>query len=186
MALVRTLGIFIRTFRDSALLQCCLLKTRARKVRHLFVAPRPSIRKSITRLDLQPNAYFHVYWKRTDSIGEGPCVSFYVFENEVLRFDCFGKGKGHFHVNLGESLNVTTAPQHRLFFFEESVDDQIDRVGFELRVNCRYYLQRNEDTRTARFNVDPNRMLKITKEIDRHLRLLQRCRLNGKIEADAA
>ena len=75
-----------------------------------------SIRKDVVKLPLQENAYFLVYHKHLD-IGFGPTVLLCVFGKEILKFDCFGKDKGHYHNLNGD----------RIFFEESTVEEQITK-----------------------------------------------------------
>ena len=63
---------------------------------------------------IQEDVLFQVYWKSLP-IGTGPAVILKAFGQEILKFDCFGKEKGHFHV----------APNYefRIYFGEETVPE---------------------------------------------------------------
>src|SRR5262245_14455686 len=57
-------------------------------------------RSDVEWIQVQPDVTLKVYWKILP-IGKGPAVSLYVFEFQILRFDCFGARDGHFHLLLG-------------------------------------------------------------------------------------
>ncbi len=70
----------------------------------------------------------------------------------MLKFDCFGRGDGHFHVrpNYGE----------RIFFDETTAKDQIERTARELRENAQFYLNKQGEERIKNIEIDPEKMAK--------------------------
>src|SRR6266852_5590791 len=66
---------------------------------HLDSAPG-EIRRDVEWIRVQPDVSLKVYWKVLP-IGKGPAISLYIFEFQILRFDCFGATDGHFHLFLG-------------------------------------------------------------------------------------
>jgi hypothetical protein len=121
-----------------------------RPSKHLFNAllPRSARRRIAKGLDLdtgplnrpiddvelipvQPDSYLAVYFKRYGT-DVGPGVSLYVLENEILRFDCFGAGRGHYH-----SLPCL-APfpgTERIEFGADTVETQVSRCVEEISMN---------------------------------------------------
>ena len=41
---------------------------------------------------IQDNVVLQAYW-RDDAGGRGPAASLYVYDDEIMRFDCFGGGQ---------------------------------------------------------------------------------------------
>ena len=113
-------------------------------------------RKNVVRYEIQDGVWLEVYWKVLE-IGRGPGVSFYAFGEEVLRFDCFGENRGHFHVNLKQPSKIDGA-QNRLYFYEKSVENQINRTAFELAQNLLYYLQRNRHSKIRNLRLDTEKL----------------------------
>ena len=107
-------------------------------------------RKDVSRYKVQQGVYFDVFWKVL-SIGKGPAVSLFVYGDEVLKFDCFGRDKGHCHIAFYTPGRTT---ESRLYFSEKTVDEQIERTIFELRTNLCYYLQRHRKGRTRSLKID--------------------------------
>jgi len=142
-----------------------LLKKVARKLLPRWLRPArkssvaasvPNFRQDLVHFPVEENVSLAVFWKVMD-IGRGPALSVYVFDCEVLKFDCYGVGQGHYHVSLqGEN----EAREHRLLLPEKTAEEQIERTLFELTHNLSYYLQRNADprirqTRVASANLEP-------------------------------
>jgi len=111
-------------------------------------------RNDLVTYDIQDHVKLNVYWK-TPVNGNGPALTLSVYDLEVLRFDCFGKGDGHFHIHFGRDFG---AQQNRIFLPETTHEAQIDRSFFELRKNLYYYLQRNRDRRIRNVKIDTDNM----------------------------
>jgi len=116
----------------------------------------PELRKDVTNLKIQDDVYFQVYWKEL-AIGKGPAVILYIYNKEILKFDCFGKEKGHYHVDFYK-LNGTK--KNRIFFTENRASEQIEKTVFELNTNLNYYLQRNKDHRIRDVHIEQNNLEK--------------------------
>lgn len=87
-------------------------------------------------IPIQPDSYLAIYYKRYDT-GVGPGVSLYVHENEILRFDCFGKGHGHYH-----SLPCLSAlpSKERIGFTAETIKSQVNETVEEITGNYAAHL----------------------------------------------
>ena len=109
----------------------------------------PKVRKNVTNISIQKDVYFQVYWKEL-KVGKGPAVILYIYDKEILKFDCFGKGKGHYHVNF---CTQNGAKVNRLYFIENNAKEQIERTAFELEKNLNYYLERNIDPRIRQIHL---------------------------------
>lgn len=92
---------------------------------------RQNHRRDIKRFSLGHSAFFETYWK-IYGIGRGPALALYVNEEEVLKFDFYGYGKGHYHVQVSQPLNCR---QHAIFMPETSIPEQIERAIFEIENN---------------------------------------------------
>lgn len=113
-------------------------KVRRRKDGQVDSAPAP-VRKDVVDIDVQPNVRLVVFWKDL-TIGKGPAVSLVIHEQEVMKFDCFGPEKGHFHV---EFHCPSTTRENRIYFFENTTNRQIERSIFEIKKYSQYYIQRH-------------------------------------------
>ena len=78
-----------------------------------------------------------------------------MYGEEIIKFDCFGKDRGHFHIALytpGAS-NIS-----RIFLPEPSIEEQIERAIFEIQRNIEYYMQRNTRRKIRKLRIDRNRI----------------------------
>jgi len=120
--------------------------------------PSPYERKlnDVVIYPIQDHAYLAVYRKDLP-IGKGPGVSLYVHDKEILKFDCFGEGRGHYHTHMNQPSLVPEG-EERLYFSERTVEDQAERSIFEIQRNATYHLQRNHDPRITFFKLDQPRL----------------------------
>lgn len=128
-----------RNFVQGVLPEVVYDKLLSTMVKETEIRSEPSIREKQETIDVQPGVKFVVFWKSLN-IGTGYALSVFVHGHEVARFDCFGAGKGHYHLALAAN---TKAELDRLFFDVQTVPEQVDRTLFELKKNLQYYLQRN-------------------------------------------
>lgn len=124
-------------------------------------------RKSLERRDackipIQKKAFFEVYWKVLP-LGRGPAVILNMYNLEVLKFDCFGYGKGHFHVYTKRSN------ERRILFSEKSAQEQIERVGFELRNNVKAYLLLHSFSIIRNFPFDQSAILRASYDVQKKM-----------------
>lgn len=119
-----------------------LKKTGLRKSRN---GQKKSIREDVEIISIQPGLELEVYWKVL-KIGKGPAVILKAFDKEVVKFDAFGKDKGHYHI----------APHYhfRIFFPEEKATDQIKRTSLELRINAQKYLKQQPEKKIKKLKID--------------------------------
>jgi len=121
---------------------------------HLDLAPG-EIRRDVEWIRVQPDVNLKVYWHMVPigkGIGKGPAISLYVFEFQILRFDCFGARDGHFHLLLGWPSPTS---EDRIWLPEPNATAQVERTVFELTKNVTYYLQRHNDERVRRLHLEP-------------------------------
>lgn len=89
---------------------------------------------------IQDDVRLEVYW-RDDVGGRGPAASLYVYDDEIMRFDCFGGDNGHCHYNLRQTRG------RRWMYPEGSFQDHIKQSLFDLRTNLPFCLQTHQDQR---------------------------------------
>jgi len=123
--------------------------------------PDFSGRKDLEIYDVQENLKVDVYWQAT-VFGSGPAFALSVFDQEVLKFDCFGEDDGHYHISFGDRVNVE---ENRLYFKEKTREQQIERSFFELKKNMGYYFQRHCDRRIRTIQIDSIRLEDVLKPI---------------------
>jgi hypothetical protein len=107
-------------------------------------------RSDVEWIPVQPDVDLKVFWKILP-IGKGPAVSLYAFQFQILRFDCFGAGDGHFHLLLGWPSPTS---EERIWLPEPNATAQVERTMFELTKNITYYLQRHNDERVRRLQLE--------------------------------
>lgn len=61
------------------------------------------IRIDPSRIDVQPDMYFLVYYKSLTT-GEGVSISVYIRGREYLKYDCHGVAVGHYHTYDGKRV----------------------------------------------------------------------------------
>ena len=95
------------------------------------------VRKDLYRIDIQDGLHLLVFHKMYNQ-GFGSAISFYINNFEYLKFDCFGEGKGHFHIYNGENSKL-------IYFVEQTALQQINKTIDELNKNLDYYLQQSNN-----------------------------------------
>ena len=112
--------------------------------------------QDLVRYDLGDGVFLAAYWKVT-SEGRGPCSSLYVGENEVLRFDCFGERKGHYHTHLYE-WDVQESPKWRIYFLKKLIEEQVEGAAREIKTNSVRYLTESRHKKIRLVHIDPKRL----------------------------
>lgn len=105
---------------------------------------------------------FQVYWKCLP-IGRGPAVILNALNQEILKFDCFGEGMGHYHVAPYFNL--------RIFFAENSVDRQITQTIEILRSNGLKYLSLQNDPKIKNLKPDIEAYKEVLEKVEFTLRI---------------
>ncbi|WP_075351824.1 hypothetical protein [Algoriphagus marinus] len=130
-------------------------------LRFIGFIPQPK-KTTVTHEDevifkIQDDVFFQVYWKSLP-IGKGPAVILKAFGQEILKFDCFGKEKGHYHI----------APNYdfRIYFVEETIEEQIQRTILELKINGLRYLKIQKDPKIKAINPNLNDFNAILKQVE--------------------
>jgi hypothetical protein len=100
----------------------------------------------------------------------GPACSLFHRQDEVLRIDLLQRAP-HAHYNLAESRYLE-AVEHRVYLPPAPIEDQVDRVVFELAHNVPHCmgLHRRRSVRTT--PVDQEAFATAAVELGRHLREL--------------
>ncbi|MCG2590043.1 hypothetical protein [Rhodohalobacter sulfatireducens] len=111
----------------------------------LLDQPKGQIRKDVEIIPIQPNLELVVYWKVL-RIGKGPTAILQAFGNEIIKFDCFGKNDGHYHL----APNIV----ERIFFEEETAFGQINKTAKELVNNSQTYLERQQEDHIRNIKID--------------------------------
>ena len=99
---------------------------------------------------VQPDVSLKVSWKILPMEKARP-FRFMFFEFQILRFDCFGAADGHCHLLLGWP---SPASEDRIWLPEPNATAQVERTMFELTKNVTYYLQRHNDDRVRRLQLE--------------------------------
>lgn len=115
-----------------------LLRRAIKKFQRPSLSVSHQVRRDLKEIPICEDLSFLVYWKVL-KIGKGPAVVLKAFDDEILKFDCFGQHDGHYHI----------APNYnfRIYFFEKTVSEQIQRTLDELSANGLRYLGLQKDTR---------------------------------------
>jgi hypothetical protein len=114
--------------------------------------------EELRAIPVQPDVRLEVYWN-TNPLGPGPAASLYVLDEEVMRIDCFGGQTGHLHLNpVQANLALPWAKTPRFFFPPASMEDQVERGAFELRMNTSAALQTNQLARIRNFAIEKNHL----------------------------
>lgn len=99
--------------------------------------------------------------------GRGAVVSLIVRGFEVIRFDCLGEA-GHYHiVFVRPDDGAAAGTPKRLWFYDRSVEAQINRAVFEIRTNIGYYLQRNPKKQVREVQFKPEALDVMCREAHR-------------------
>lgn len=152
MSLLNKQALTIESLGDFLARPFYSLRWRMRSGKKIIGTRYPS-RRDIVRFELESDVGFEVFWKVLP-IGKGPAVSLFVFGEEILKFDCFGMGDGHYHIEPEHERGRTI----RFYFAERAVEAQIERTVFELKnnLNCNLSLARNPLVR--RLHVDQEKL----------------------------
>lgn len=89
---------------------------------------------------IQDSVKLQVYW-RDDAGGRGPAASLYIYDDEIMRFDCFGEDNGHCHFNLRQTR------ARRWMYPIGSYQDHIQQSLFDLKKNLTFCIQTHQDER---------------------------------------
>jgi len=111
---------------------------------------RSTVRQGVVTVPVRHALDVDVYWKELP-IGRGPAAAVYAYGQEVARFDCFGAGRGHYHVFRGDFGNPDTG---RVYFDQQQIESQIEST---LDLICRQVpgiLHKHVDPKIRSITVD--------------------------------
>ena len=123
---------------------------------------------------IQDNVRLESYW-RDDAGGRGPAASLYVYDDEIMRFDCFGGDNGHCHFNLRQTRG------RRWMYPDGSFQDHIRQSLFDLSANLNFCLQTHQDERVQEVQIDQESLKQAAHQMEAHLLVLA-----DKLQGDAA
>jgi hypothetical protein len=109
-------------------------------------------RQEIVCYRIQPGLYLDIFWKILP-IGKEPALSIFLHEQELLRFDCFGGGKGHYHLLFCDS---GFSYRHRLS--GETVSAQIDAIFLNLNDYLSLHIHHHTNPKLRDFSINTERL----------------------------
>ncbi len=140
---------------------------------HLYVrrTPRPTLDTARDDRIVVPQAglELHVYWSDVPGVGAGPSASLFVAREEVIRFDCFGGGDGHMHLNPQQAMLASGPPAPRLYFPRGSREDHVARAVFEIVANASAAMKTNRLRRVREFPLDDRCLEVAAREMATHM-----------------
>jgi hypothetical protein len=103
---------------------------------------RRKARQDWTIHPVAPDVDLVTFWldQRIGGGGTGVCMSLFCHGYEVLRFDCFGRELGHYHLS---PLTLWTVRRRVLGFYEDTIEGQVEEALFQIDQNLDFYLQLN-------------------------------------------
>jgi hypothetical protein len=154
MKIKRTLNILMSLTLDVLSLPFFYLRSLLRKLGITKPVYNLKSRNDTECFKVDDKVKFKVFWKNI-AIGVGPAVCLFIYNKEVLKFDCFGPNKGHFHITTVHPWKLNNKRREtRIFMMEQDIAAQIERSIFELDKNLHYYLQRHPDPRIRYHNIN--------------------------------
>jgi hypothetical protein len=134
----------------------CLFEFLQRARYTISQLPRRSSKSYITNVkafEVQKNVVVETY-RLGPPFGPCPAASVYIYDDEVMRFDCIGGSEGHFHVNLTQARFCPGGERSRFYFPEGSVARHIENAEFQLRRNFDYARRQNYRRRVRATQID--------------------------------
>jgi hypothetical protein len=154
MRIKRTLNILMSLALDLLSLPFFYARSLLRKLGITKPVYNLEARNDTECFKVSDKVKFKVFWKNI-SIGGGPAVCLFIYNKEVLKFDCFGPNKGHFHITTVHPWKFNNKRREtRIYMMEQNIAAQIERSIFELNKNLHYYLQRHPDPRIRYHNIN--------------------------------
>lgn len=111
---------------------------------------------------IQEDVLLQVYW-RDDAGGRGPAASLYVYDDEIMRFDCFGGDNGHCHFNLRQTRG------RRWMYPEGSFQDHIQQSIFDLETNLTFCLRTHQDERIQEMQISQESIKQVALKMESYL-----------------
>lgn len=150
MSSIRTLAKGMRRFIATRLpdpLYFAIQRLRGRTV--MRSAERDCVH-DLETIQIQDHMTLDVYWFESE-VGVGPAASLYVYDDEVMRLDCFGGDAGHLHFNMRQSSRNGGG---RFYFLPGTIEEHIDRATFDLTRNFDFCQRRNRIHKIRHLDVD--------------------------------
>jgi hypothetical protein len=119
---------------------------------------RRKARQDWQRNPMAPGVDLMTYWldEQLGGGGTGPCIAVFCHGFEVLRFDCFGGRRGHFHITPFTPWTIFNSKfERRLQFREQTPQEQVEHALFEITENLDFYLQLNPRRSVRKVRIDP-------------------------------
>ena len=110
--------------------------------------------EDVELIPIQPDSYLAVYFKRYGA-NVGPGVSLYVLENEILRFDCFDKGYGHYH---SMPCLAAVPGSEQIDFAADDTEAMVNQTVDEITRNYAAHLAKHFRRRIREFRFDQTRL----------------------------
>ena len=129
-------------------------------------------------MPIQDGVRLEVYWAadQSDGLGGGPAASLCVFDDEILRLDCFGGNNGHYHFNPQQTWLVRPGPL-RLYVPDGTHEDHIEQATFVLARYVPAVQGMNRDPRIRCVRIDTARLAEVSTEMRETMyKLLGVCR----------
>jgi hypothetical protein len=95
-------------------------------------------------------------------VGRGSALDLYIEDEEILKFDFYGKGRGHYHVQM---FSPAPCKHNFLLFPEQDAVDQVERATSELRENLYWYLERHPLKTVRNFRIEKAHLNQLLAEI---------------------
>jgi alpha-ketoglutarate-dependent taurine dioxygenase len=110
--------------------------------------------KETVRIEVQDGVCIKISRKDRHN-GKGPAAGVLAAGEEVLRFDCFGPNRGHYHVYPKRQYPGAPGP---IYFTEDSIEAQIDLSVREILENTQRYLRSGPTDSIRNIQIDPDRL----------------------------
>ena len=104
--------------------------------------------------------FCYKYIGATMRVDVGPAASLYVYEDEIMRFDCFGGNNGHCHFNLRQTRG------RRWMYPTGSFQDHIQQSLFDLRTNLTFCLKTHQDARVQEIQIAQERLEQASQKME--------------------
>jgi hypothetical protein len=104
---------------------------------------------------VSPGVDLVTFWldERIGGGGTGVCMALFCHGYEVLRFDCFGRAFGHYHLT---PLTLWPVRRRVLAFYEDTVEGQVEEALYQLTQNLDFYLQINPRRCVRKLRIAPD------------------------------
>jgi hypothetical protein len=150
---------------------CEVVHRRARRRRRTKFTTERDVRW----IEVDHVARIATYWSDVPDVGTGPSASVFVLDEEVLRLDCFGGGRGHMHLNP-EQIEALAPRTPRIFLGTGTVESEIERARYEVVFNTEAAVLANGLRRVRRHRLDHERLMQAADEMHHRMAELVQAR----------